>query len=138
MEGEDPQATWSEYYRRIKERRQEEAELLWAQMAAAGVSEETVMALDFVHFSSSRENADFLAAQLDETYNVEVARADQEDYWYIKGTTRPEGVCLGKEQHASWVEFMADVAQSHACVFAQWTLEAPKLGRKFESEALAT
>ncbi len=138
MPDQDPQKIWAEYYQRIKIRRIEEAELLWSQMDDAGVSEETVLALDFLHFSNVREDAGSLANQLCENYNVEVVSASQEDYWNIKCTTRPEGICLSKEQHAAWVEFMADVAQSHACVFSTWSLEAPSLGRTFQSELLDT
>lgn len=116
----------------------EEAELLWSQMDEAGVTEEVILALDFSHLSNVREDADSLASQLSENYNVEVVSASQEDYWYIKGTTRPEGICLSMAQHLAWVEFMADVGQSHACVFSNWSLESPALAMKFQSELIDT
>ena len=50
----------------------EEAELLWSQMDEAGVTEEVILALDFSHLSNVREDADSLASQLSENYNVEV------------------------------------------------------------------
>jgi len=69
------------------------------------------------------------------THNVEISQADNE-YWYVKGTTRPEGINLSKEQHRAWVEFMADVAQSYACVFSSWSLESPELKSSFQSESI--
>ena len=136
MSDEDPQKTWDEYYQQIRSRRMEEAKLLWSQMDEAGVTEEVVLALDFTYLSNVRDDADSLENQLSENYNVEVVSANQEDYLYIKGTTRPEGICLSKEQHLAWVEFMVDVGQSHACVFTNWTLESPALKMKFQSELI--
>lgn len=130
--------TWDDYYDRISARRAAEAEELWKQMLAAGVFADTVLALDFLHFSSSPDNARALARQLAENYSIEVVPADEKDYLLIKGTTRPEGVCLSKEQHAGWVEFMTELAKSHGCVFASWTLEAPSLGKRFSSESVET
>jgi hypothetical protein len=133
MSQQDPQVTWSEYYQRIRDRRVREAESLWGRMREAGVSEETVVAIDFVHFGNHREKVDALARQLSENYAVEVVPADR-DYWYVKGTTRPDGVRLSQSEHAEWVVFMVDVARSYACVFSTWSLEVPSLGRKFNSE----
>jgi len=138
MTDNDPQKTWSEYYQRIKNRRAEEAEILWGELISAGATEETVLALDFLHFSNSRENADSLAEQLSENYSVEVKQAPEKDYWQIIGTTRPNGISLSKEQHSNWVDFMTDVSQSHACVFSTWSLEAPSLNKHFHSEAIDT
>ena len=138
MQDKDPQQTWSEYYERINTRRTEESEVLWDEMREAGVTDDTIMALDFLHFSSTRENADSLAEQLSENYVVEVKRAPENDYWCIQSTTRPEGISLSKDQHSAWVEFMADVAQSHSCVFSTWSLEAPSLKKHFHSEDIDT
>jgi hypothetical protein len=135
MTEQDPEVVWSEYYQRIRGRRAREADALWDQMREAGVSDDTVLALDFVHFGNVREKVDALARQLSENYTVEVVVADQ-GYWHVKGTTRPEGICLSQAQHAEWVLFMADVARSHACVFSTWSLEAPSLRKTFKSEEL--
>ena len=134
MEPKDPEATWRDYYQRKKAQRLEEAAILWRQIADAGVSEDTVLAVDFLHFGQAKENAAALAKQLSENYTAEVIPADEGGYWCVKGTTRPYGITLTEEQHTGWVEFMADVAQSYACVFSSWSLEAPSLGVKFESE----
>ena len=135
MPPQDPQLVWSEYYQRIRDRRTREADALWSQMQQAGVSDDTVLAVDFVHFGDVREKVDALARQLSENYTVEVVAADR-GYWHVKGTTRPEGVCLSQADHAEWVLFMADVAASHACMFSTWSLEAPALRRTFNSEEM--
>ncbi len=135
---DDPQKTWDDYYDRIKRRRMAAAALLWAEIEAAGVTEDTVFALDFTHFGSVRGNADDLARRLSEHYDTKVVGRNEPNYWDITGTTRPEGICLSKAQHFAWVEFMVDVASSYACVFSDWTLEAPALGRTFQSAHLDT
>ena len=112
MTTEDPQRTWSDYYQRKKAQRMEEASGLWDLMCNAGVNEETVLALDFTHFGTSRESVEALASQLSENYDTKVVPSEERGYWYAKGTTRPDGVTLTREQHSGWVEFMADVAQS--------------------------
>lgn len=134
MQTEDPQKTWSDYYQRKKRERVREAVELWKQMQRAGVVETTVLALDFVHFGNSQTDVEALASQLSENYTMQVVRDDNQNYWYAKGTTRPQGLTLSQEQHMAWVEFMSDVAQSHACVFSTWSLEAPSLRAKFHSE----
>lgn len=136
MPDQDPQEIWSDYYQRIKARRLREADILWSEMREAGVTDETLLALDFLHFSNVRKDAESLLQQLSENYSVEMEEAKQESYWYIKGTTRPEGIYLSRDQHAAWVKFMADVARSHACVFSTWSLEAPSLDRQFHSEQI--
>lgn len=133
---DDPQKTWDDYYDRIKRRRLAAAVMLWAEIEAAGADEETVFALDFVHFGSNRDDLNDLERQLSEHYATEISSRSEANYWDLRGTTRPEGICLTKDQHAAWVEFMVDVAQSFACVFSEWTLEAPALGRTFQSAAL--
>lgn len=136
MTSKDGSEIWDDYYATISARRATEAEELWKRMVAAGVSEDTVLALDFVHLASSSDHAQALAEQLAENYSIEVVAADEEGYLLIKGTTRPEGVCLSKEQHTGWVAFMTEVAKSYACVFSNWTLEAPSLGKRFASESV--
>ena len=103
-------------------------------MESVGVNEDTVLALDFVHFGNNEDNIKGLSSQLSEHYNITVEAADGEDYFLVKGTTRPEGITLTQEQHLAWVEFMSDVAQSYACVFSTWSLEAPELETSFSSE----
>ena len=103
-------------------------------MQSAGVNEETVLALDFVHFGKSQTDAQALANQLSENYNMEVIPDEKQGYWYAKGTTRPHGLTLNQEQHLGWVEFMSDVAHSYGCVFSTWSLEAPSIGAKFNSK----
>lgn len=134
MESQDTEKTWREYYERKKLQRLEEAEVLWKQMSDAGLTGDTVLALDFMHFGQSEEDAAALAKQLSENYEIEVIPAQEDGYWYVKGTTRPHGITLTEEQHVGWVEFMANVAQSHRCVFSTWLLESPSLSMKFESE----
>jgi hypothetical protein len=136
MTEQDPQIVWEDYYRRKKEQRTDEAVTLWQQMENAGVTEETVMALDFLHFGNNEEDVKSLSNQLSENYNIKIEPAEEEKPWYVKGTTRPEGITLTKEQHLAWVEFMSDVAQSYACVFSTWSFEVPSLNVSFHSEEI--
>ncbi len=131
---EDPQKTWADYYERKKDQRLSEASLMWKELHKAGVSSETVLALDFLHFGNSKEGVESLARQLSENYEIKIVADDEPGYWFIQGTTRPYGITLDGEKHSNWVGFMADVAQSHSCVFSSWALEAPSLGVKFNSE----
>ena len=134
MPTEDPQNTWDEYYKNKKTQRLEEASAMWQQLENAGVTEETVIAIDFVHFGNNIEDVKALAEQLSENYKVKVSQHKNEKYWLVNGTTRPTGVNLSKEQHLGWVEFMTDVAQSYACVFSTWALEAPVININVRSE----
>ena len=136
MSSEDPQKTWSDYYQRKKAQRLEEASELSKLMLIAEVTEETVLALDFEHFGTSKENIDALAKQLSEDYSMQVLASNEEGYWIAKGTTRPYGINLSQEDHLGWVEFMADAAQSYACVFSTWAIEAPSFGVSFHSEQI--
>ncbi|MDZ7938543.1 MAG: hypothetical protein U5M53_09795 [Rhodoferax sp.] len=131
---EDPQKTWSDYYQRKKDQRKDEAFQMCEQMQRAGVNDETYLALDFVFFGTSKPDVENLAKQLSENYEMQIIQNAEEGNWLVKGTTRPYGITLSKEQHIGWVEFMSDVAQSYACVFSTWALEAPKLGAHFNSE----
>jgi len=133
---DDPQKIWGDYYDRIKRRRMAEAGLLWAEIEAAGITADTAFIMDFTHFGSVRGDVDDLARQLSENYDTKVVARNEPSYWDVKGTTRPDGVCLTKAQYLAWVEFMVDVAHSYACVFSDWTLEAPALGRSFRSAHL--
>ncbi len=135
---EDPQKIWSEHYERIKKRRLKEASILSSIMQKSSVTEKTILALDFIHFASDKKDAKSLSDQLSENYNVKIQPASQEGYWLIICTTRPEGITLSAEQHISWVEFMCDVAHSHACVFSTWIFEEPSMGKAFASEDIET
>jgi len=136
MTNEDSQKIWDEYYKNKKIQRMQEASTLWQQMSSSGVSDETVLAIDFLHFATNKEYVDELAKQLSENYEMEVVPGNEKGYWFAKGTTRPYGITLTKEQHSDWVEFMFDVAPSHACVFSTWSIEAPSLGLSFNSESI--
>lgn len=129
----DPQQIWSEYYSRKKAERVYEANAMWEEMKAAGVTQETVLALDFVCFGPRESDVRALATQLSENYDAQVAAAAEPGYFTVLGTTRPRGVSLEREQLSAWVEFMSDVAHSYGCVFSEWTLEAPALNRAFRS-----
>ncbi len=131
---DDPQEVWSHYYKKIRDRRLSEAKTLWVNLQENGINNETVMALDFVYFSQNKNDAESLLTQLSENYNMEILPSSEDGYWYINGTTRPEGIILTEDQHFEWVKFMADVAHSHACVFSSWSFEVPTLGKIFSSE----
>ena len=132
---DDAQKTWADYQQRKKQERLAEAPQVWKQLRAAGATDETILALDFVHFGSSRSPVEALARQLSEHYEVKI-KADETNsgYCLLEGTTRPYGVTLTEQAHLQWVEFMADVAQSHGCVFSRWVVEAPSLKVRSESD----
>ena len=135
MPTDNHQEIWEVYYQQKKSQRLEEAHVLCKQLQDSDLTEETVLALDFVHFSKSHENAKLLSEQLSENYTIEIV-AGEDDIWYINGTSRPYGLTLSSEEHIGWVEFMADVAQSYACVFSTWSLEVPSLNLNFKSEPI--
>jgi len=130
----DPQQTWKEYYTDIKSRRSKEAKAIWFKMASEGVTEDSILALDFKLFSSDKKNAESLEEQLKENYKIAIEQSDKPDYWIITGTTRPYGIDLSEDAHLNWVEFMCDVAQSHGCVFSTWDIEEPKSSSKWSSK----
>lgn len=135
MPTDNSQEVWEKYYQQKKSQRLEEAHAMCKQLQDAGVTEETIVALDFVHFSKSHENAKLLSKQLSENYVIEII-ASEDGVWYINGTSRPYGLTLSPKEHIEWVEFMADVAQSYACVFSTWSLEVPSLNLNFKSESI--
>lgn len=136
MPPEDPQEIRAEYYQRKKALRMSEAKQMIALMQLAGVKDETVLALDFMHSGTSQSSVEELARQLAEHYQVQVLQSKDQTHWLAKGTTRPYGITLSEAQHLGWVEFMADVAQSYSCVFLTWSLEAPSLQARFDSEQI--
>lgn len=124
---EDSQKTWIEYYEQIKNRRLDEAAQVWAIMLGDSIEENTVYAMDFSHFSNKTGGIQKLAEQLAEDYEVEVTGPNEDGYEFLKGTTRPYGHELSKEDLLEWVEFMCDVSRSYSCVFSTWTLESTEL-----------
>jgi len=53
MTEEKAQKIWDEYYQRIKNRRLAQATILWSEMESKGVTNDTVLALDFSHFAKN-------------------------------------------------------------------------------------
>jgi hypothetical protein len=133
MDPEDSQKTWEQYYARIRSRRVAEAQLVYSNMRDAGVTEETVFTLDFRHFTPEKASADTLLAQLSENYQLSLSHDPERNYWYIDGTTRPYGIELTESEFIGWTEFMADVAQSHGCVFSTWQLSNPETGESWSN-----
>jgi len=130
----EPQKTWEEYYSKIKNRKIDEALMLWEKISDAGANDETIFAMDFSHFCDRSERLKELAEQLNENYEVEFSAIDDKGYQSLNCTTRPYGVELTKEDFINWVEFMCDVSQSYSCVFSSFTLESPELGLKWSNE----
>ena len=130
----DPQKTWEEYYSKIKNRKTDEALILWEQILGAGASDETIFAMDFSHFCDRPERLKELAEQLSENYEVEFSAIDDKGYQSLNCTTRPYGNELSKEDLINWVEFMCDVSQSYSCVFSSFTLESTELGLKWSNK----
>ena len=123
---DDAQQTWTDYYARIRRRRIAEAQILHSQMAADGVSDDTVLALDFLHFGPVEQDVRDLAEQLSENYAMTVSPREDGEYWNASGTTRPEGVDgMNLQRCVDWVTFMCDVANSYGCVFSTWRLTDP-------------
>jgi hypothetical protein len=50
---DEAQGIWSDYQRRSKNQRLEEAVGLWKLMRSEGVRESTILALDFTHLGNS-------------------------------------------------------------------------------------
>ena len=136
MTEDQSQKTWNEYYLRVKNRRVAEADILWEQMTSKGMTESTVLALDFSLFCSDEEGIKNIEQQLSESYSLEIKYNPEGEVWIMNGTTRPDGITLEKSQHRSWVEFMSDVTASYGCVFSNWTIESPELNLVFKSELI--
>lgn len=132
MSGQGTDAPLASYYEEKKAQRRSEAIRLINEMVEAGITDSTILALDFTHFGNNQEGLEGLQSQLSENYEISIEKADDE-YWLLKGTTRPYGITLSADDHLTWVEFMADVAQSYGFVFSTWSLEAPDLKRVFDS-----
>lgn len=135
MPATTPDGIWTDYHARKRAERLEEAETVWRRLTEAGVDEQTVLVVEFVHFGPEQANAEALARQLSEHYTMSLESA-ADGYWRAKGTTRPYGITLTAQDHGAWVEFMCDVARSHGCVFSTWMVEAPALQLRVDSEAV--
>ncbi|WP_425614713.1 hypothetical protein NA78x_004588 [Anatilimnocola sp. NA78] len=134
---DDPQQVWTDYYARIRRRRIAEARILHSQMAADGVTGDTILSLDFLHFGPVEDDVRRLAKQLSENYATTVTARPDADYWNAEGTTRPDGVDrMSAEQWSDWVAFMCDVASSYGCVFSVWTLTDPMKQRSWTNESI--
>ena len=126
----------NEYQQGIMERRSSEARELWSEMESSGFTETTVVALDFMFFSSSQDEAQNLIEQLSENYTLELAPVDDPEYFLVKGTTRPYGNEFTYEQWQAWVEFMVSVGFSHNAVFSTWSVYSPKTKTTWSSESI--
>ena len=107
-----------------------------SEMESSGFTDTTVVALDFVFFSSSQDEAKNLIEQLSENYTLELAPADDPGYVLVKGTTRPYGNEFTNEQWRAWVEFMVEVGFSHNAVFSTWSVYSPKTKTTWSSESI--
>lgn len=134
MEDEDAQRTWQDYYHRKKVERVEEATEIWRRVRQIDGGENIDFTLDFLMFGASKEAVDPLAAQLSESYAVDASQDSRSAYWFVSATTKPYAITLIDGQLIAWVEFIADIAQSHGCVFSTWKLEAPALSLSLSSE----
>ena len=135
MTQNDPQATWDDYYKRLGTRRVSEAKQLFAAMRENGVTDDSALYLDFRHFSSEKPDAENLGKQLSENYEINIMQDGESNYWFVDGTTRPDGISLTESQCVDWVTFMADVAQSHGCVFSTWRLTDTKNNKPWSNES---
>ena len=135
MPQKDPQAIWEDYYRRIRNRRICEAEQLVAATRNDGINDQSEMFLDFRLFSSVEADLVQLKEQLAENYEVSLTKDKSSDYWNLDGTTRPIEMSLERDQLLEWVRFMADVAQSYACVFSKWVLTEANSGKQWSNES---
>ena len=134
MNDDDAQTIWRAYYQRIRDRRVSEAEQLIKATRQDGINDHTEMFLDFRHFSSVEADIAQLKDQLTENYEVLLSKAESSDYWLLEGTTRPITMSFEREQIIEWVKFMADVAESYACVFSTWKLTEASTGRQWSNE----
>ncbi len=123
---DDPQQIWTDYYARLRRRRIAEAQFLHLQMTADGVTDDTILTLDFTHFGNVEDDVRRLAKQLSENYVMTVTRGREAGYWSADGTTRPDGIDgMNAQRCVDWVAFMCDVANSYGCMFSAWTLTDP-------------
>ena len=116
---EDPQQIWTDYYARIRQRRIAQAKALHEQMSADGVTDETLLTIDFLHFGNDEADVEDLAEQLSENYTMTVIERPEKDYWNAEGTIYPCAVDgISPERGIAWVEFMcppSGKAYDHRC-----------------------
>ena len=133
----DAQQKWTDYYARIRRRRIAETRILHWQMTADGVTDDTVLTLDFRHFGNVEQDVRDLAEQLSENYSMTVSPREDGEYWNASGTTRSEGVDrMDLQRCVDWVAFMCDVANSYGCVFATWRLTDPVRDQFWTNETI--
>jgi len=128
--------TMNTYQENISGRRQAEATILWKAMEKDGFDESSIAALDFTFFSNVKNDAENLAKALSENYTATVSRTEQDDYWLIKGTTRPYGNEFNYSQWLGWVDFMVTIGFSNNCVFSTWSVYEPKSKKTWSSESI--
>lgn len=128
--------TMNSYQETISGRRQTEAAILWKAMKKDGFNESSIAALDFTFFSNVKSDAENLAKALSENYTATVSPTEQDDYWLIKGTTRPYGNEFNSSQWLGWVEYMVSIGFSNNCVFSTWSVYEPKSKKTWSSESI--
>lgn len=128
-----PEDNWDDYYSPIIQLRREEAFALWGKMEEDGVTSETFLGLDFVLFSKNKKDLEDLSVHLVKNYQIKIEQG-KNDYWFLKGTTKPYGIKLSRESFLKWIDFMCQLSQSHACVFSIWSAEAPSLKKEWTNE----
>lgn len=136
MSDKDAQKTWDEYHERIKNRRLAEAKVINKELEKNSITSETDLVLDFSFFTQDEAGANALKNQLGENYEMTITKKDE--YWHIKGTSRPYAVNLSADQHMGWVEFMHDVALSFGCIFSTWSITEPKYNITWSNEKIET
>ena len=128
--------TMNTYQENITNRRNAEAAILWKAMEKDGFNESSIAALDFTFFSKDKNDAESLAKALSENYTATVSPTEQDDYWLIKGTTRPYGNEFNSSHWFGWVEFMVSMGFSNNCVFSTWSVYEPKSKKTWSSESI--
>lgn len=125
---DDADKALDDYYTEKRANRAHEANGMWQRMAKNEVDCTTFLEFDFRHFGDDESGIRALADQLSENYKVTIKQhPEQEGYWLLDGTTRPEGIDgMDAQRLTTWVEFMCDVSQSHGCVFSTWRLTDTK------------
>ncbi len=136
MNGQEAQRTWDEYHNRMKNRRLAEAKIIILELEKHYITSETDLVLDFSIFTPDEEGAKGIHDQLNENYEMFIEKEDE--YWLIKGTTRPYAVNLSSEQHLEWVEYMHDVSLSYGGIFSTWSISDPKTNSIWSNENIET
>jgi len=136
MDQETAQQIWDDYHDRIQKRRMAEAKEINSLLVSEGITPENPLYIDFTFFTSHKENAESLKAQLSENYEIKIRKSD--DTWLIEGTTRPYVINLSPTQHVEWVEFIHSVALSYQAIFSNWVLTEPKLNKSWSSKHIDT